>query len=173
MLFFANPYEVEIWEGGKKAHLLKINDASSTFRSIKLDKLEEKTKQVFEKMSAIQEEIGDILENKSDVLIIDLPEEDKSALEKIDSYRKEMRLLNAEYVQILVKDCDTQEELIDSIPGNELQAFYGAIKRASLGNTDTRPGLEKKKTKPKTKSVKSLGKSLSKNSTGGDTRRKK
>lgn len=173
MLFYANPYEVEIWSGGEKTHQIPTNDASSTYRSIKLDKLEEKSISVLKKHGEIFPKVDEILKTKAKVAIIDLPEEDRKTLVQLEDLQKEMRLHTVEFIDILVKDPSRWESVIDEIPGTLIQHFLAALKRAAMGHTDSRPGVQKKKILSKKKNAKSVGKNSSKNSTSGATRRKR
>ncbi|MDZ4726205.1 MAG: hypothetical protein SH817_08605 [Leptospira sp.] len=173
MIFLANAYEVEIWEGGKKSHSLKINDATSTFRAIKLDELEDEVISIVEKIAKIQPQVSEIIKNNSQTLIQDLPKEDQDMLVELERLQKEMKKLNAEFIRILVHEWDKKIELIDSVGSNSLRYFIAAIRRAAFGQTDNRPGLEKKKIKQVKSKTKSPGKKSKKNSTGGVTRNKK
>lgn len=173
MIFLANAYEVEIWEGGKKAHLLKINDATSTFRSIKLDELEEQVISIVEKIDKIQPQVSKIIKENSETLIQDLPKEEQDMLVELERLQKEMKKLNAEFIRILVYEWDKKIEVIDSVGGDSLRYFIGAIRRAAFGQTDLRPGAEKKKIQQMKSKTKLAGKKSGKGSTGGATPKRK
>lgn len=148
MIFIANPYEVEIWEGGKKTHSLEINDASSSFRAIKLDKLEDQVISLVNKMSEYSDPIKEISEKYLNTDYSKLDPKYRDALEKQSGFNKQLRLLNAQFLRLLIVDVESKESIVDSIKGQFHEPFFAAVKRASLGLADGRT-LEKKKRKNK------------------------
>lgn len=168
MNFLANPYEVEIWEGGIKAHSLKINDATSTFRAIKLDNLEEEVLSAFDQIKGLNDRLQKIQEERNDNKIEDLSSEEQETLIELEKQNKHLRKLNARFVELLVVDVEKNERIIDSVPGDQLRFFLGAIRRAAFGMTDNRIN-EKKKTKKES----SVTSKSTKNSKRGDTKKKK
>lgn len=148
MNFLANPYEVEIWEGGKKTHSLKINDATSTFRAIKLDNLEEEVIGVFDQIKDLNKNLKEIQDKKKDTEISDLTTEEQDTLIELEKLNKKLRRLNARFIEILVVDWEKNESIIDSVRGDYLRFFCAAIRRAAFGITDNRI-VEKKKKKSK------------------------
>ncbi|WP_125172482.1 hypothetical protein [Leptospira levettii] len=168
MNFVSNAYEVEIWEGGNKTHSLKINDATSTFRAIKLDNLEEEVIALFDQIKDLNKNLKEIQDRKKDTKISELTSEEQDALIELEKLNKKLRRLNAKFIELLVVDWEKNESIIDSVRGDELRYFCAAIRRAAFGITDNRISEKKKK-----KSVSSdISKSM-KNSKRGDTKKKK
>jgi hypothetical protein len=145
--FIANQYEVEIWEGDKR-HLLKINDATGTFRSIELDELSDETVKTINKYNELLPIVSDIIKTEQ------IKEEDQKTLESFDKVTRKIKQLNARFIKLNVKDWESNIELIDSVKGDERELFFAAIKRASLGITD-----EREQSKKKEHSMKFIGES--------------
>jgi len=162
--FIANAYEVEIYEGGRVAHSLKINDATSTFRSIKLDELTDRTNKEFKVLQSLNQFIAETQHK----LVEDLTPEDVKKIESFENTSKRLRKINAEFLSLLIKDIEKYEDIIDSVGIAQRETFFATVRRASLGIIDSRVN-----TKKKLPPVKSNGRSKLKNSSVGDTPKKR
>lgn len=168
MNFISNAYEVEIWEGGKKIAVLPINDATSTFRAIKLAEMEDRIVKLVKDIQPLTKQVLELYETTKDTNIGDLTEEQNKIFIEYKETQTLINKCNADYLRLMIPDCSKYETIIDSVRGDSNEAFYGAIKRASFGMTDKR-----EESKKKLQSVKLHGKEKLKSSKSKGTQRKK
>jgi hypothetical protein len=144
MNFISNAYEVEIWEGGKKIAVLPINDATSTFRAIKLAEMEDRIVKLVKDIQPLTKQVLELYETTKDTNIGDLTEEQNKIFIEYKETQTLINKCNADYLRLMIPDCSKYETIIDSVRGDSNEAFYGAIKRASFGMTDKREDSKKK-----------------------------